>query len=151
MGRIASVVEYKVKCATKNQIKEHLLECDDQFDPRLSERVELGNFSNKIFVDAITFEAWHDNSLVGFVSAYMNDEKKHSAYINHVSVLNRFAGQGIASRLITNCISHAESSGLREIWLEVSKSNLPAIDLYTKLGFEVIRDDDSAYMMLKRL
>ncbi|MBK8698425.1 MAG: GNAT family N-acetyltransferase [Saprospiraceae bacterium] len=85
----------------------------------------------------MTFEAWKENSLVGLVAIYFNENADHSAYITNVSVLKSFMGSGIASELLGQCIGYAVSENFMEIKLEVNKESSHAINLYRKYDFVV--------------
>ncbi|HWL32917.1 MAG TPA: GNAT family N-acetyltransferase [Gaiellaceae bacterium] len=54
-----------------------------------------------------------------------------------VSVPHR--GQGVGETLMREVIDAARARGLRELWLEVLTPNEPAIRLYEKLGFRIVR------------
>lgn len=126
---------YKIKTSTEKDIYMHLNECNDYFIPPLNQRVNLEEFSKKIFEKAITFEAWDNQNLVGIVCSYFNDREMIYGYINHVSVINDLAGNGIATTLLKMCIEYASTNNFKEINLEVSSENKRAIYLYEKLGF----------------
>lgn len=53
-------------------------------------------------------------------------------YVTNVAVLPEYRGRGIAERLITEQLKNE----MAFITLEVRESNTPAINLYTKTGFE---------------
>lgn len=53
-------------------------------------------------------------------------------YVTNVAVLPEFRGQGIASALIARQMEN----DMEFITLEVRQSNLPALKLYEKSGFE---------------
>lgn len=53
-------------------------------------------------------------------------------YVTNVAVLPEFRGQGIASALIARQMEN----DMEFITLEVRQSNLPALELYEKSGFE---------------
>lgn len=127
-----------VYCSNKAKYQfvfSHLLQCNNNFIPQLSERVSLEHFSNKIIEKAITFEAWENNALIGLVSAYFNDTENMVGYINNVSTIKEFMGNGIASKLLEMCIEYGKEQNFKEIKLEVSDRNFVAIELYKKLGF----------------
>lgn len=128
-------VEYLLGQAREADIAEHLLRCDANFFPPLSERVDIGAYAKKIESQAIRFEAWSDRWLVGLVAAYCNDDENAIAYITNVSVLPEWTGMGIAARLMGQCIENAKALGMRQIHLEVAQDNTPAICLYAKSGF----------------
>lgn len=134
---MSAVVEYLLNRATKAEIAEHLSRCDAAFVPPLSGRVEINDYAKKITSKAMRFEAWSGDTLVGLVAAYCNDQEKRIAYITSVSVLREWTGKGIAANLIKQCIEHAETSGMRQISLEVASDNMHAIKLYEKSGFVV--------------
>jgi ribosomal protein S18 acetylase RimI-like enzyme len=140
-------IKYRIKVATENEIFLHLTECSNSFAPPLAQRVNIDEYAKKIFEKSITFEAWTDHFLVGFIAAYFNVDG--SAYITNVSVLNKFVGCGIASTLLDMCIEHARKNNFREIILEVHEHNSSAIFLYKKFCF-IICETKSNILTMKR-
>jgi ribosomal protein S18 acetylase RimI-like enzyme len=127
--------EYKVKSATMQDIFLHLMNCDQNFIPPLSQKVDLNEYAKKLNDKSITFEAWSENMLVGLVAAYMNNEHEQTAYVSSVSLMKEYTGKGIASELMKMCHQYAEQHNFRIIKLEVNISNIPAISLYKKIGY----------------
>lgn len=132
---MSAVVHFRRNTASAAQIAEHLGRCDADFVPPLSARVDIGSYAEKIASKAMRFEAWADGLLLGLVAAYCNDREHGIAYITSVSVLKAWTGQGIAARLLDQCVEHALASGLQRVSLEVASDNAPAINLYEKSGF----------------
>lgn len=126
----------KINTAGKNEIFFHLKECSDSFIPHLDESVDISDYSSKIFDKAVLFECWNGELLVGLVAAYFNDPQKKSAYITNVSVLKEYFGNGIASKLIENCVNYGIKNNFSQIILEVDKNNNSAINLYKKFNFK---------------
>lgn len=56
--------------------------------------------------------------------------------ITNVSVKKAFRRQGVASILLSACLQKGSEMGLTSYTLEVRESNLSAIALYEKFGFE---------------
>lgn len=127
-------MNYQLNHSSCKQILSHLQACDHLFPGSLSSRVELGSYSDKIYNKAQRFEAWNKDELVGLIAAYHNKEK-HLVYITSVSVLEVFAGQGIAKQLLTHVIDFAKENNASTIELEVHKTNEKALALYQSNGF----------------
>ncbi len=140
------MITYKINQATSNDILNHLRNCNDYFIPPLNQKVDVDNYSHKIFENADTFEAWSENELVGLIAAYCNDIKKR-AFITNVSVTEKFSNRGVASKLLEICIKHIESKQFKEILLEVNKRSEKARSLYNKLNFREIGLDDEFILM----
>jgi len=113
----------------------HLRACDDRFVPRLSSRVDLGSYAQKIARHASRCEAWQGDKLVGLVAIYANDLEHRIAHVTSVSVLAGHGGHGIAARLLSQGLVHAHALGMRRATLEVARDNAPALRLYHALGF----------------
>jgi ribosomal-protein-alanine N-acetyltransferase len=129
----------KVNASTEKDIQSHLFICSRQFSPPLGDRVEIGEYSRKLRRSALTFEAWSNDSLVGLVAAYINAQDK-SCFITNTSVLAKYTGQGVATRLLAACLVHVRAANVETVSLEVSKDSRPAIRLYEKFGFRVVDD-----------
>lgn len=132
---IVAMVNYRINTASASQIADHLLKCDTDFTPPLSDRVEIDKYAMKIASKATRFEAYSDGVLIGLVAAYMSSQHNDLAYITNVSLVREWTGKGIASRLVSQCIEYAKTSAIRQIDLEVADANAAAIKLYKRLGF----------------
>ncbi|MEI6696951.1 MAG: GNAT family N-acetyltransferase [Bacteroidota bacterium] len=132
---IQNSIIYNIKTASAKEIYSHLLKCNDSFIPPLSETINIEEYSNKLFEKSILFEAWDNNILVGCIAAYFNDTFTHNGFITNVSVINEYAGNGIATALLKMCIEYAKNNNIHMILLEVNRNNSSAIFLYEKFGF----------------
>jgi RimJ/RimL family protein N-acetyltransferase len=57
-------------------------------------------------------------------------------------------GHGLAKEATRLLIAHGHSRlGLKEIYLEVLKDNVPAIAIYRATGFEIAGEREEAYQM----
>lgn len=141
------VIEYCLNKASAAEIAEHLSCCDADFVPPLSCRINIKGYANKIASKATRFEAWLDGKLVGLVAVYCNDQDKRISYITSVSVLKEWVGNGIATRLLSQCVDYAKELRMRRISLEVARDNAPAIKLYEKNGFIVAQSNAPLVVM----
>lgn len=144
---MSDLIEYQINKASEADIAAHLEECNADFMPRLSERVEIDDYAKKIAENAARFEAWADDKLVGLVAAYCNDHERLIAYITSVSVLGPWTGKGIAAHLLDQCINHVKKLGMGRISLDVTQANTSAIKLYEKSGFTVSKTTGSVVEM----
>lgn len=131
----APAISYAVNRAGIAEIAAHLRHCDAQFVPPLSGRVDIDAYGAKIAGHAERFEAWAGRSLVGMVAAYCNDQSRQAGFITSVSVVPERCGEGIATRLLEDCIRHAGRAGFSLIRLDVDQCNVAALRLYEKCGF----------------
>ncbi len=134
-------IEFGLNNASEAQIAGHFSLGDADFNPPLSDRVDIYAYAEKITSKATRFEAWSGDKLVGLVAAYCNDQQQRVAFITSVSVLKDWMGKGIAANLVQQCIAHAKNLGMRQISLEVQRDNLAAIGLYKKSGFMAGKTD----------
>lgn len=62
-------------------------------------------------------------------------------HIRHVQVARERWGEGIGRQIMEDAIAIAVAEGRRAVTLNVTKSNRRAVDLYTRLGFQVVADE----------
>jgi ribosomal protein S18 acetylase RimI-like enzyme len=142
-----SKIKYKTKTATTKEIYSHLKECNDYFCPQLDKRVNVEEYSKKLFENSVTFEAWTNKIIIGLIAAYFNDKINNVGYITTVSLISRYTGSGIASELMDICINYAKQNYFKAINLEVHKDNTKAINLYHKFGFLDYGNKDEFILM----
>ncbi|MBI5482378.1 MAG: GNAT family N-acetyltransferase [Deltaproteobacteria bacterium] len=128
-------VEYQTDVSTPEDVAEHLAACDSSFSPRLSTRVNIEAYAQKLVDRAKRFEAWSGGTVVGLVAAYCNDHVARRAFITSVSVLPTWMGHGIGSELMKRCLAYVAAAGMREVCLEVARTDARAVGLYARSGF----------------
>lgn len=72
---------------------------------------------------------------VGMAGAYTPDEHPDVRMIYGVWVEPALRGQGLGTRLVETIVEWAEGAGAERCELWVAEPNLPALDLYLRLGF----------------
>ncbi len=128
----------------------HLLECDNQFIPYLSSKVELKEYAKKIVDKAIRFEAWDKKVLIGLVAGYSNKQEGF-LYLTNVSVDIKYQCRGIAKQLLLSSMIFAKECSFNLIELEVNKKNENAINLYKKLNFENLKENLESYFFTYKI
>jgi ribosomal-protein-alanine N-acetyltransferase len=81
----------------------------------------------------------------------VNDIENKVAFINHVSVLKEFRGNGLAKTLLEAFTNYAKDKNFKSIILEVSENNRIAIALYEKSHFTIKDKVDTKIIMVKNL
>lgn len=131
----------------KSLLYEFLRSIDKDFIPHLSEKVNLEEYVDKILEKSYLIH-YNDNDgrLIGLLVLYCNDLENKKAYIPLVGVLEGFRGNGIAKKMMLECINFVNQKGFKTIGIH--SNNLIAIDLYKKFGFKIISGDKRVYMEL---
>ena len=65
-------------------------------------------------------------------------------------VLEEYRGQGIGTELLRAMMDALEREGVRQVSLSVQKGN-PAVRLYRRVGFRIVRETEEEYIMVDRL
>ena len=142
-------ITFREKTASREEIFAHLKSCDENYKPPLNEKVDILEYSNKLFEKSVTFEAWSNKALVGLVAAYLNDISGRTGYITNVSVTKDFMGRGIATVLLDMCLAKSKEYNINVMRLEVFRGDIQAIDFYHKFGFQEFQSmGDSVLMQL---
>lgn len=144
-----SNIKYDENTASESQIRIHLEKCDSHFVLALSKKINISDYAKKIRTNAVTFEAWVDNKLIGLVAAYFNSSENAQGFITSVSTYKQFEGKGVGSHLIKMCIEYAKANKFQSLSLEVNKVSSPAIKLYHKYGF--IKTGEKEKLLLMKL
>ena len=101
---------------------------------RLSFEGELRNRSACNFAVKST-EVETSGQVIGYAFWHLVTDEVH---VLKVAVTPAWRGQGVASRLLERCFTLSVEQGAKSAHLEVRPSNIAAIELYQKLGFELV-------------
>jgi ribosomal protein S18 acetylase RimI-like enzyme len=121
--------------------------CNDDFIPKLSNRVDISAYSTKLYKNAEIISISNNEGLFGLVAIYCNDKKEKIGYISSVCLLSKYRGKGFAKKLLNESILLSKRKGMKKIRLEVNIKNLPAINLYKKFDFYIIEKGIESVIM----
>jgi len=82
----------------------------------------------------IRLKALDNGKMIGFIAGDP-DQHKRIGWITTIGVLNAYKRRGIATELLLTCEQLMKQPRVR---LSLRESNLPALNLYTKLGYKKI-------------
>ena len=143
-------MELTISSLDEFTVLELLKTCSVQFSPNLSKTIDLQQYASKLHSRAQFVLLEKFDSKIAFIAFYKNNEDR-SIYIPVVWVDNQHARQGIASKMLSYLHNQALKSGYKKIRLEVRKSNIPALDLYTSLGYTQQEERGQKLLLEKQL
>lgn len=140
-------IEYQTKTADYDSIVEHLSRAATSFNPPLDSYIDIEKYAQKINEYAITFEAWHENKLVGLAAVYYNDQDSKIGFCTNLSVLEKYQGLSIGKRLMNDAIKYGIELGFTKLNLEAKIINENAISFYEKIGFFQAGINNDCYIL----
>lgn len=122
---------------TEKALLQFFLEVDSDFNPPLSERLNIEEYVKKIFSLATLFSEFSaDGYLMGVVAIYLYDSSSENAFVPFVAVRTIDRGKGIAKRILSKAIDAARLKGKKKVG--IATNNPIALHLYENLGFKRI-------------
>jgi len=131
--------------ATYKEIYNCLTACDERFVLSLQKKINIEEYSKKIYSKAYNYEAWDKGKLVGIIACYYHN---YEGYLTNVSVIKSHVNKGIASDLLEMLILDSKKRSVKKLELEVDPDNKVAINFYKKFNFELKREDEESLFML---
>ena len=130
------------------------------------------NYTSFFFLDLyrrfpLTFlVAEEDGEVVGYIMCRIETGLPNlgffglikKGHVVSIAVMPEHRGKGIGYTLMKEAMKNMEKYDAKECFLEVRITNQPAINLYKKLGFQVVKtirhyymDGEDAYLMARKL
>lgn len=106
-------------------------------------QMELDGFLGRRNAIALLAEADSDGGdrpqlrVVGFVVAHR--QRDQAGRIVTLDILPEARRQGLASQLMRECEARLRSAGCNRVYLETAVNNQPAVQLYSGLGYSIVR------------
>ena len=88
----------------------------------------LGDFSKRYII-----VAYDNTEVIGLLIGLLEENQK--LHIYSMGVLKSYRNIGVGSTLLAKCINDMLQRNINEVVLDVHSDNIPAYNLYKKLGF----------------
>lgn len=121
---------------------------DTEFEPRLSERVNMQDYAKKLAHNAVWFLVYEQDVIVAHCAVYMNQPE--DAFISSIAVKQEVRGKGIGGCLWACVEQEAVQRGMCRILLRVMKTNLSGIRFYKDHACSILEDGGGWFMMERR-
>lgn len=118
---------------------------DNDFHPKLSERIDLTIYSHKLAENAENLFVMCSGQDIGHAGIYVNSNTP--SFLSSIAVKKEFYGQNVAANLLKELISICKNKKSSLLKLEVSKENKKAQKLYLKHEFKISQSDDNQHTM----
>ena len=139
------------KISTENEIKTILNCFKNDFETLRDGSVSIDELAVKASLNAECYVYEENDKPIWFVLFYANDYSHKKAYISLLAVNRECRGKSVGKKIIEFAQLHSYDAGMREIWLEVKKTNATAIAFYDKMGYVRKSETETSIYMNKRL
>ena len=141
---------FYLKKLSIDKIADFMILNDNDFFEKLSDRVNIYDYSKKLYENSIHFTLYDGDKLVGFSPCYFNDKKREVGYISSLTIRDNYRGLGLGSYMLSEIKKYAEKNGFNSIMVTIHIDNQISSNFYNKNGFEIFEQNrDSAVSVLK--
>jgi ribosomal protein S18 acetylase RimI-like enzyme len=117
---------------------------DPPYVKRFGKDEELEAHYDEILKQGLSLGAYDGNELIGIAIAEKREWNK-SMWVWDFHIDADYQGQGIGTKLMNTLAKNAMEADLRVMVCETQNTNVPAINFYRKVGFEIEGLDLSYY------
>lgn len=124
-----------------------LISLDKEYIPKLSDQVNLRDYSNKLAKSA-NFILLKNKLDIGLIAYYIN---KDFCFISSFGIPSNYQGHGFSQRMFSKLVEIVSEFGISQIRLEVNINNKKAIKYYYKLGFKKFDTTPNSFILKKEI
>lgn len=139
------MLRYLHEKPTLSEIRDFFYCTDDEFDVPLSEKVNIEDYTQKLYTYSDFYLCCDDDKIVGMCCCYTN--RPPDAYISHVCVMGAYQGRGVFGHLLSVLKDYCLANGIDNVSLEVGHNNLRARRVYEKYGFVLESERDHSSIL----
>lgn len=122
---------------TQEKLTEFLQTVDKHFPVPLSTKVDLEEYARKLIDRAdLVAEMSETGEIQALAAGYVRYVENNMAYIAVVATIPEMRGQGKAKRVVQRFMDYCREQKRKGVHLYAVASNIDAVSLYNRLGFE---------------
>lgn len=135
----------------KDKIKNFFIEEDNSFLEKLSSRVDIEEYTDKLINNAVIYSIQRCNKIIAIIAYYRNNLNNKTAYLTYLCVDKLYRSNNYATKLLSIMFSDCINNGFLKIRLETNKDNLIARKFYEKNGFKLYEQKNNSVFYEKIL
>lgn len=118
------------------QLEKFLRRVDRTFPVPLSQKQDLAAYAQKLYEKATLCAVYNGEDIVSLTAGYTDCLADGIAYIAVVATVPSEGGKGLASETVRRFIAVCREKNISAVHLYAVPSNIAAMKMYEKLGFE---------------
>ena len=143
-------IDFYIKKLSAEEISSFLKLNDNDFFEKLSDRVDIDEFSEKLHQKALHFTLYDNSRLVGFSSCYFNNMSELIGYISSLIIRSGYRHMGFGSFIVEKIKEYGKENGFKTIMVTIHINNKISSNFYKKNGFEIFKRDSKKEKMILR-
>ena len=143
-------IQFVIKELSVLEISDFFKVHDNDYFEKLSDRVNINDYSEKLLESSIQFTLWDNVDLIGLSPCYFNNVKERVGYISSLTIKEGFRGRKLGSKLIGRISEYAKEHGFNAVMVKIHYLNEKSHQFYKKNGFtDFIKDKDNGFRLLR--
>jgi len=136
-----SNLQFGIKKLPLSKVSHFFKENDNDYFEKLSDRVDIDEYSSKLLENAIQFTLTDNTNLIGLSPCYFNNEDEKIAYISSLTIKDGYRGNKLGSEMIEHIATYARSKHFKKILVKIHYDNAISQNFYHKNGFADFKED----------
>ncbi|WP_299880860.1 GNAT family N-acetyltransferase [uncultured Cocleimonas sp.] len=143
-------IKFEIKELSVLEISDFFKAHDNDYFEKLSDRVNINEYSEKLLESSIQFTLWDNVNLIGLSPCYFNNVEEKVGYISSLTIKEGFRGRKLGSKLIARIGEYAKEHGFNVVMVKIHYLNEMSHQFYKKNGFtDFIADKENAFRLLR--
>lgn len=143
-------LQFDIKELSLTEVSDFFHEHDNDYYERLSDRIDIEEYSAKLLENSIQFTLSDDSNLIGLSPCYFNNIEDKVAYISSLTIKNGFRGQKLGTEMIKHISEYAKENTFKEVMVKIHYDNTISKNFYNKNGFTDFKEDkENDFRLLK--
>lgn len=123
---------------------------DNDYFEKLSDRVDINDYSEKLLESSVKFTLRDNVDLVGLSPCYFNNIKEKIGYISSLTIKDGFRGKKLGSEMIKQISTYANKRNFNTVMVKIHYENINSLHFYLKNGFvDFIQDKENGFRLLR--
>ena len=142
--------QFRIEELSILEISDFFKEHDNDYFEKLSDRVDIVEYSQKLLDSAVQFTLRKDVDLIGLSPCYFNNDKEKIGYISSLTIKDGHRGRKLGSAMIKQIEQYAKEKNYHTVMVKIHHDNHISHNFYLKNGFfDFIVDEDNSFRLLR--
>jgi len=114
---------YTIQAIEYEEFNTFLTDVSQDFIPPLLDRIDVLSLFDKLITYGTFITCYYDQTLVGLIAFYANNQETKRGYISLLAVARKFRGNRIASQLLSIATTESKRKGMTVLEIDTNRKS----------------------------